>query len=55
MKTLPNPYPNQTAERILAQMIPRRQIISDADLRLTTRLLNQQRRIEELKRICGIK
>jgi hypothetical protein len=68
MKGLPKPWPfdepttaaesrwvaaADTATQILG--VDGRQIISDAYLRFALRIVSQQRRIEELKRLCGVK
>jgi hypothetical protein len=48
MKMLPKPS-SQIVERNQPQ------IISDAYLRFALRIVSQLRRIEELKRLCGVK
>jgi hypothetical protein len=48
MKALPKPVSQAVVK-------DRPQIISDAYLRFALRIVSQQRRIEELKRLCGIK
>jgi hypothetical protein len=48
MKGLPKPWP-------FDEPTDGRQIISDAYSRLALRIVSQQRRIEELKRLCGVK